>query len=496
MKQAIQIHPNDTVAVALTDLNRGSSFMIDGQNIILCDDVKAGHKIALKDINPGERILKYGYPIGTAKVHISKGSFIHSHNLRSSLGELLDYRYHPDFQDDCSLKAPNASFYGYRRSDGRVGIRNEIWIIPTVGCVNAIAKEIEQQSQQYKKGEIDGIYSYNHPYGCSQLGEDQRMTQKFLSGLIHHPNAGGVLVLGLGCENNNIPEFKKVLGAYDENRIRFLNCQDCKDELAEGVALVKELCELALKDKRELCSARELIVGLKCGGSDGFSGITANPLIGAFSDRLTADGGSVLLTEVPEMFGAEQLLMNRCRNKTIFNKTVKLINDFKSYFMRYGERIDENPSPGNKAGGITTLEEKSLGCVQKAGTAIVEDVLSYGKPATVKGLSLLQGPGNDLVASCALAASGAVMVLFTTGRGTPFGCPVPTLKIASNTPLAQKKSHWIDYDAGQLLNEQSFDILADDFYDFVLRVASGKINAKSERLDKHDLSIFKDGVTL
>ena len=496
MKQAMQIHPNDTVAVALTDLTRGSTVLVGGEEIILRDDVRAGHKFALRGINAGESIFKYGCPIGTAKVDILKGDWVHSHNLKSSLGGLLEYSYHPNFTGVSVVKTQSGTFWGYRRPDGRVGIRNEIWIIPTVGCVNAVAKEIENQAQQYRNGSIDGIFSYSHPYGCSQLGDDQLMTQKFLSGLIRHPNAGGVLVLGLGCENNNIPELKKVLGEYDKSRVRFLNCQDSDDEVAAGASLVRELCETASRLKREECSVSELVVGLKCGGSDGFSGITANPLVGAFSDLLTAGGGSVLLTEVPEMFGAEQLLMNRCRSEAVFEKTVGLINNFKSYFMRYGERVDENPSPGNKEGGITTLEEKSLGCVQKAGSAPVEDVLSYGEPASAKGLSLLQGPGNDLVASCALAASGAVMVLFTTGRGTPFGCPVPTLKISSNTPLAEKKRHWIDYNAGRLLSGSTMEELASEFYGFILRAASGEIRAKSEALDKRDLSIFKDGVTL
>ena len=496
MKQAICIHPKDTVAVALTDLPQGSAVTVDGQAVKLRDSVKAGHKFALQEIRAGEVVLKYGCAVGTAKTDILKGDWVHSHNLKSSLGSLLEYCYHPNFTNLSLQTRQGGSFFGYRRQDGRVGIRNEIWIIPTVGCVNAIAKEIERETQQYKIGNIDGIFSYSHPYGCSQLGDDQLMTQKFLSGLIRHPNAGGVLVLGLGCENNNIPELKKVLGVYDETRVRFLNCQDCEDEVAAGASLVEELCMFAASDKRELCSASELVVGLKCGGSDGFSGITANPLVGAFSDLLVVDGGSVLLTEVPEMFGAEQLLMNRCRSKMVFEKTVDLINNFKSYFMRYGERVDENPSPGNKAGGITTLEEKSLGCVQKAGFAPVEDVLSYGEPVSAKGLSLLQGPGNDLVASCALAASGAVIVLFTTGRGTPFGCPVPTVKIASNTPLAEKKNHWIDYDAGKLLSGSAMDELVYEFYRFILRIASGEVRAKSEVLDKGNLSIFKDGVTL
>ncbi len=381
---------------------------------------------------------------------------------------------------------------GYRRENGKVGIRNEVWIIPTVGCVNAIAKAIEDNCQEFKTDNIDGVYSYSHPYGCSQLGGDQLNTQKMLCGLINHPNCAGVLVLSLGCENNNLDEMKKVLGDYDSKRVKFLVCQETEDEIQNGTELVKELCGYADTFTRIECNASELVIGLKCGGSDGFSGITANPLVGKISDMLISMGGSAILTEVPEMFGAETILFDRCRTEEIFNYAVKLINDFKDYFASYGEPIDENPSPGNKVGGISTLADKALGCTQKAGNAPVEDVLQYGDVIKKKGLSLLQSPGNDLVAACALASSGAHIVLFTTGRGTPFGCPVPTLKISSNTDLYNRKKKWIDYNAGQLLEGKE---CTDEFFDLILDVASGK-KAKSENLDKRDLAIFKDGVTL
>lgn len=489
MKKVIQIHPSDNVSVALTELYDGE--MIDG--IRICGDIPRGHKIALRDISAGENVVKYGYPIGAAVSDIAKGSQVHTHNVKSTLDGLLEYSYTPKFSEPVA-KAPQ-TFMGYRRKNGRVGIRNEVWIIPTVGCVNSTVREIENAAQAYKNDAIDGIYSYNHPYGCSQLGEDKLLTLKFLCGLINHPNACGVLVVGLGCENGNIEELKKSLGDYDKARVKFLNCQDVDDEIECGTSLVRELCRDASLCKREECSTSELIIGLKCGGSDGLSGITANPLLGQFSDRLISEGGSTILTEVPEMFGAETILMNRCRNKEIFDKTVSLINDFKAYFLRYGEKIDENPSPGNKAGGITTLADKSLGCTQKGGTAPVEAVLRYGEPAVTKGLNLLEAPGNDLVASCALVASGAQIVLFTTGRGTPFACPVPTVKISSSSALAAKKSHWIDFNSGRMLEEATEDI-ADEFYTMIIRLASGELHAKSERLDKHELAIFKDGVTL
>ncbi len=492
--KCIKIHNGDSVAVAVEPLKAGETVTVNDQPIPLLSDIPAGHKFALKDIAKGENIIKYAYPIGHAKADIKRGEHIHTHNTKSNLAGVLDYEYTPNFQE--VEKQDPLTFKGYKRPNGKVGIRNEIWIIPTVGCVNSIVREIENLSQKYKTDNIDGIYSYNHPYGCSQLGDDMNMTLKYLSGLINHPNAAAVLVVGLGCENGNIDELKKVLGNFDENRVRFLVAQDSEDEILDGTQIVENLAKYADTFKREKCPASELVIGLKCGGSDGFSGITANPLLGSLSDRIIGMGGSAILTEVPEMFGAETILMNRCRTEKEFNKTVDLINNFKKYFMRYGEKVDENPSPGNKAGGITTLEDKALGCTQKCGTAPVEDVLSYGETVKTKGLSLLQAPGNDLVAANALSVSGAQLILFTTGRGTPFGCPVPTAKISSNSALANKKKTWIDFNAGALLEGKTMPELTDEFLDYVLKLASGEIKAKAEALDKHELAIFKDGVTL
>lgn len=494
MKQFYQIHPKDTVVVALQPIPAGTVLDVDGKELTAVNDVPPGHKIALKEMEKGEPIIKYGFPIGTAARPIQRGEWVHTHNVKTTLGELLDYTYTPDFHELEAI-APR-SFQGYRRKDGKVGVRNEVWIIPTVGCVNSIVKQIELQSQQFLTPELDGIFCYTHPYGCSQLSGDHVNTQLALAGMAHHPNAGAVLIVGLGCENNTMEQMKKVLGEYDPERIKFMICQESEDEVEEGVRLMEELCRYASQFRREECSVSDLVIGLKCGGSDGFSGITANPLVGAFSDLLVAQGGTSILTEVPEMFGAETILMNRGKDRQTFEKTVDLINNFKKYFMRYGEEIDSNPSPGNKAGGITTLEDKSLGCIQKGGTAKVVDVLSYGQPVSRKGLNLLQAPGNDLVASTALAISGAHIVLFTTGRGTPFACPVPTVKISSNTALSQKKSGWIDFNAGQLLEGRSMRDVAEEFFNFVVEVASGSKRAKSESLDKRDLPIFKDGVTL
>lgn len=448
-------------------------------------NLENGHKYALRDIRAGEPIIKYGSPIGHATQDIAKGEHVHSHNLKTNLDGVLEYTYQPDFRPVVPVES-GLTFQGYVRENGDVGIRNDVWIVNTVGCVNKTASRLAQ---------LTGAKHFEHPFGCSQLGDDGKITQLILRGLVNHPNAGGVLVLGLGCENNNIEVFKKVLGDWDPRRVRFLNAQDCPDEIGEGVRLIRELQEYAGGFSRQAIPIEKLRVGLKCGGSDGFSGITANPLVGAFSDRIISYGAGCVLTEVPEMFGAEHLLMQRCPTPELFRKTVDLINNFKAYFLRHGQAVYENPSPGNKAGGITTLEEKSLGCVQKGGLSPVADVLDYGDRVKVGGLSLLNGPGNDLVAVTNLTAAGVHLILFTTGRGTPAGGPVPTVKIATNHALAERKKGWIDFDASPLLDGVSMEEMAGRLLDYVLRVASGE-KAANERGGYEEISIFKDGIVL
>lgn len=444
-----------------------------------------GHKYALTDIKAGENVIKYGSPIGHATEDIKKGDHVHTHNVKTNLNGNLEYTY--NYKDyGINHVDTDLTFEGYKRENGDIGIRNDIWIVNTVGCVNKVAEKLSK---------LTGAKSFPHPFGCSQLGDDQGITQKILCGMIKHPNAGGVLVLGLGCENNNIGEMKKVLGDYNPNRVKFLNCQDYEDEISEGVSLINELKEYASTFKREKISISKLRLGLKCGGSDGYSGISANPLVGSLCDKLVSYGGSMVLTEVPEMFGAEHLLMERCVSREIFDKTVSLINNFKDYFTRHNQVIYENPSPGNKAGGITTLEEKSLGCVQKGGLSPVVDVLDYGDTLSKNGLSLLNGPGNDIVAVTNLMACGVHMILFTTGRGTPLGSAVPTVKISTNKDLATKKSNWIDFDASPVLAGESMDNLTNSLLNYVIEVASGA-QAKNEINGFEEISIFKDGVTL
>ena len=493
MNEYMIINKKDNVAVALKKIEKGFCVQWEGKNVELQEEIPQGHKFLIKDVKKGEDIIKYGNPIGHATEDLQAGAWIHIHNMKTNLGELLEYEYHP--AEEILEKTEHRFFQGYRRTDGTVGVRNEIWIIPTVGCVNNVASLIAEKAKVYQTGNIDGITAFPHPYGCSQMGEDQEYTRTILADLVRHPNAGGVLVLGLGCENSGIEILKNYIGGYDEQRVRFLKAQDVEDEVEEALKIIKELADYANTFKRELVDCSELIVGMKCGGSDGLSGITANPTVGTFSDILISKGGTTILTEVPEMFGAETLLMNRAKDEKVFKKIVNLINDFKMYFKNHNQTIYENPSPGNKSGGISTLEDKSLGCTQKSGSAPVTGVLGYGEIVKEKGLNLLSAPGNDLVASTALAASGAHIVLFTTGRGTRFASPVPTVKISSNTDLASHKSKWIDFNCGGLTEGMKLEDMGQQLFEYVIQVASGKL-VEAEKSGYHDMAIFKGGVTL
>ncbi len=492
MHDYIIINQKDNVAVALRDFKKGEEVA----GVILLEDLPRAHKVAIKDIKVNEDIIKYGYPIGHATKDIAKGEHVHVNNTKTNLNDLFNYEYHPHFDTVTTLKK-DVTVDVYERSSGEYGIRNELWIVQTVGCVSGIAhKIIAEFKKRYDTSAIDGIYTFNHPFGCSQMGDDHTMTRTILQDMVKHPNAGGVLVLGLGCENNQVSVFKETLGKYDEKRTRFMVLQESKSEIEDGVALLKELYDQMKSDKRVTKPISVLRIGLKCGGSDGMSGITANPLLGALSDYMAVNGGTTVLGEVPEMFGAEQILMARAKDEETFNKTVNLINDFKAYFKNHNQVIYENPSPGNKKGGITTLEDKSLGCTQKSGHSVVCDVLKMGERITAHGLNLISTPGNDLVATTTLGAAGCQMVLFTTGRGTPFGGFIPTIKVSSNTELYKAKPEWIDFNAGALVGEKSMDELLGLFVDYIADVASGKKKTNNELNEFREISIFKDGVML
>lgn len=492
----IKINPADSVVVCLRPFKEGETINVDGKEIKVLQDTPAGHKVLIKDTAANENIIKYGYPIGHAKEDLKAGQWINENNLKTNLSGTLTYEYHP-VDEKLNIKKDNRTFKGYVRKNGEVGVRNEIWVVPTVGCVNGIAERLAGMIEKETELEgIDAVHAWHHNYGCSQLSEDHENTRKVLRDIVLHPNAGAVLVVGLGCENNQPDQFEKLLGDYDKDRIKFMVVQKVEgDEVEEGMKILRSLYNIAKEDKRTDCPISELRIGLKCGGSDGFSGITGNPLVGEFSDYVVAQGGTSILTEVPEMFGAETILMNRCENKELFNDTVKLVNDFKEYFLSHGEPVGENPSPGNKAGGISTLEDKALGCTQKCGRAPVSGVLGYGDRLKVKGLNLLSAPGNDLVAATALAASGCQIVLFTTGRGTPFGTFIPTMKISTNSNLYKNKPNWIDFNAGELVEGTDMQTLLNKFIDKVIAVASGE-KANNEKNGYREISIFKNGVTL
>ena len=489
MSKLFKINDKDNVAVALEELRKGE--IID--NIELLDDIPFGHKVLLNDLKSGENIIKYGNPIGHLTVDCKKGEHIHEHNLKTNLSDIIEYKYCGE--NEYQPKKCDVTFNGYLRQDGRAATRNEIWIIPTVGCVNNTAKRLEKIGQDIIGDGCDGVFAYTHPYGCSQLGDDQENTRKILASLANHPNAGGVLIVSLGCENTNAETFKKYLGEYNEKRIKFLITQDCEDELEKGEKLLKELYTFVKSFKREPIPINKLVVGYKCGGSDAFSGITANALCGRLTDKLTSFGTSAILTEVPEMFGAEKLLMKRCENEKVFNKCVNMINSFKQYFFSHNQECYENPSPGNHDGGITTLEEKSLGCIQKGGKAVITDVLEYGEHCKKQGLNLLTGPGNDIVSTTNLTAAGANIILFTTGRGTPLGASVPTIKVSSNSRLAKRKSNWIDFNAGELIESNEFDNMTEEIFKLLIDIASGR-QTKNEQNGYREISIFKDGVIM
>ncbi|HZF15078.1 MAG TPA: altronate dehydratase family protein [Steroidobacteraceae bacterium] len=492
------VDPLDDVAVCLRDLDAGATLRIGGREIVVCDAIAAGHKVALRDIGAGEAIRKFGWPIGRARGAIAQGSWVHSHNLVTQLAGVEEFDFGADGgQAATALQSvAGTPFLGYRRKDGRVGTRNEIWILTTVGCVNRTAERIARAAHERYAGRVDGVHAFTHPFGCSQLGDDLGRTRHLIGALANHPNAGGVLILGLGCESNQLAALLADAPGLDRERLRAFTAQSAEDEIEEGLRAVEELVAIAERDQRTPCPLATLKLGLKCGGSDGFSGISANPLVGRIADRVAAAGGTPILTEIPEVFGAERLLLGRAVSRKVFDDMVAVVGDFRRYYLDHGLPIHENPSPGNIAGGITTLEEKSLGAVQKGGRAPLAQVLRYAdQAAAAPGLALLEAPGNDAVSSTALVAAGATVLLFTTGRGTPLGFPAPTLKISSNSALAAKKPRWIDFDAGRVLGGTSLGAASDELMDLVLRTASGQ-PTRSEVNDEREIAIWKGGVTL
>lgn len=493
MKPMIRLHPTDNVAIALAPLTAGSTITVDALNVTLLQDVDKGHKVALQQIDTGADVIKYGAPIGHATSPIRIGEWVHTEQIKTNLSDELDYRYQPVANSVAPMADDSPEVMIYRRDNGQVGIRNELWVIPSVGCVNGMAAQMVKQFLQ--RLDIDGVHVFPHQFGCSQLGDDLQQTKQLLQNMIEHPNAGGVLVVGLGCENNQVSAIKLGVEQRSDDRVKYLITQQVEDEVEAGLEQLEALYQVMRHDKRVPGKLSEIYFGLECGGSDGLSGITANPMLGQLSDYLIARGGTTVLTEVPEMFGAETILMSRCKDEATFDQLVEMVNGFKRYYKKHDQPVYENPSPGNKKGGITTLEDKSLGCTQKAGQSSVEAILNYGERLKNPGLHLLNAPGNDAIATSALAASGCQMVLFTTGRGTPYGGFVPTLKIATNSELANKKKHWIDFDAGRLISDVSMPELLDEFITLLVKSCSGEL-VKNELNDIREIAIWKQGVTL
>jgi altronate hydrolase len=491
---ALQVDSRDDVATALRDLAAGETVVLGTGTVTLCEPVAKGHKVAVRPIEAGAEVVKFGWPIGRATAEIAAGAHVHTHNVRTLLEEAQQYAYAPTQSPAPAPVAPR-SFAGYRRANGSVGTRNEIWVLCTVGCVGATARRLAERAAQRFAGRVDGIHAFPHPYGCSQLGDDLDHTRTMLASLAQHPNAGGVLLIGLGCENNQMDALLASAPGIDRNRLRAFTTQMVSDEVETGLAMIEELVAIAERDVREPVPLSELVLGLKCGGSDGFSGVSANPLVGRVADAVANAGGTPVLTEIPEIFGAERILMARAKDEAVFGEISQLVEDFKGYFIAHGQPVYENPSPGNKAGGITTLDEKSLGAVQKAGRAPVVDVLRYGERVRQKGLVLLEAPGNDAVSSTALTAAGATVILFTTGRGTPMGFPAPTLKIASNTALAERKPGWIDFDSGPLLEGEAPELVTEQLLELVIATASGA-ETRAERNGEREIALWKQGVTV
>lgn len=496
MPDVLRVHEDDNVIIAVKALEKGSTIKDGSQEITLLSDIPMGHKIAIRDIKSGDNVIRYGNSIGHAIQNITQGEYVHNHNVKTNLSDVVEYVYQPNLKP-VEVQGDMPTFEGYRRPDGKVGIRNEIWVIPTVFCANGpVQKMVELANQKYSRTEnFDGFYALTHPNGCSQMGEDNLNTQKILANLAKHPNAGGVLLVSLGCEVNNFDSFLPILGDFDPQRIKTMISQEVEDEIAVGMDLLDQLYEYTVSFHRETRPLSDLILAVNCGGSDGFSGITANAVLGKVTDIITGFGGTVIMTEVPEMFGAEHILMNRAANKEVFDKIVSLINDYKEYYKKYGQVIYDNPTQGNMAGGISTLEEKSLGCTQKGGQAIVTDVLKYGETIKTKGFNLISGPGNDLVGITNQEAAGAVVTVFTTGRGTPAGFAVPLIRMGSNSTMSNRKTNWIDYNAAVVLEGKNFDQAAREMLELILEVASGHKQSLAEAKGYRQIGMLRDGVT-
>lgn len=470
MNTLLRLHPKDNVALALRPLPSGARVSVEGISLFTRDPIPYGHKVALVSIPKGGRIIKYGYPIGRAVRSISPGEHVHVHNTES--GRAHGDTARPVIREESSLipRFPQDTFLGFRRQDGRVGVRNHVLVMASVHCVNGGVERIGR--------EVPGVVALPHIYGCSQLGEDLAQTRRVLEGYVSHPNVGATLIVGLGCEA--LPTRELVDGLRDRGyRVELLLLQEIGGSRAavrKGKELAAELLGEVGKLRPEPVPLSELVVGVECGGSDAWSGVTANPAVGAIADALVAHGGTVILSEVTEFIGAEHILAARAISPEVGKAILRAVARREGVAVEMGVDLrGAQPSPGNMEGGLTTIEEKSLGAIVKGGTTPVREFLGYGERPSARGLVVMDTSGNDLESVTGMVAGGAQVVLFTTGRGTPVGNPiVPVIKISSNTPLYERMRDDLDFDAGSILRGEPPTSVAARLAALLLEVAGGR----------------------
>ena len=495
---AVYLHSDDNLCVAARHLELGEEISVGGESLRLAEPVRLGHKLAVRAIREGERVKKYGQTIGFATRDIAPGQWIHSHNLTAG-------RFEREYEYATEIPPPPApiegrTFQGYRRAGGKAGTRNYIAVISSVNCSASVSKYISQRfdnSLLAKFPNVDGLLPLTHKGGCGlqYAGEDHQQLTRVLSGFATHPNVGAYLLVGLGCETGTL-QYLVQHGGLAEGVVQLntkangaarppvvLSMQDCggtNKTVEAGIAAIAEMLPRVNGVRREPIPASELILGCECGGSDGNSGVTANPALGAASDLLVAAGGTSILSETPEIYGAEHLLVRRARTRAIGEKLIDRIRWWEEYTAKFGVEIDNNPSPGNKEGGLTTIYEKSLGAVAKGGSTALCGVYRYAEPVTAQGFVIMDTPGYDPASITGMVAGGANVVCFTTGRGSCFGCkPVPSIKIATNTPMYEQMIDDMDINAGVILEGASVADVGRQIFEFILEVAGGK-RTKSE----------------
>jgi len=489
----IRLHPDDNVVIARADLLAGAALPAEG--IAARQRVPSGHKVATRPIASGEPIRRYGQIIGFASADIAPGAHVHTHNC-----EIRDFQRdyaHGTLATPTQYANQPATFQGYVRADGRVATRNYIGVLTSVNCSATVARYMAEvfRANPFQDGgplaeypNVDGVVALTHKTGCGMAGEGEGMDllRRVIAGYARHPNFAAVLVVGLGCEANQIGGLMRAEKLAEGPKLHTMTIQEtggAAKTVREGVARIKELLPDVNRAQREAVPASHISIGLQCGGSDGYSGISANPALGAASDLLVRHGGTVILSESPETYGAEHLLTRRAVSREVGEKLVKVMKWWEAYTAKHGGTMDNNPSPGNKAGGITTILEKSLGAAAKAGSTNLVDVVGYAEPVTAKGFVFMDTPGYDPVSATGQVAGGANLICFTTGRGSVYGCkPAPSIKLATNTALYKRMTDDMDINCGTIIDgSETVQQCGERILDLILRTASGE-KTKSEAL--------------